>query len=82
MNDEYLQFIETLKDKPVFYYAFETLYWGGCNVDTMFALTSADFDFEKKIIHVTKSFQYIKDEDIVTSSKTITSLRQTYAPKR
>ena len=68
-KDEYLQFIETLKDKPVSYYAFETLYWCGLRLGEMLALTPVDFDFERKIIHVTKSFQRIKGEDIITPPK-------------
>ena len=69
-KDEYLQFIETLKGKPASFYAFETLYWCGLRLGEMLALTPADFDFERKIIHVTKSFQRIKGEDIITPPKT------------
>ena len=69
-KDEYLQFIETLKDKPASYYAFETLYWCGLRLGEMLALMPADFDFERKVIHVTKSFQRIKAEDIITPPKT------------
>lgn len=69
-KEEYLQFIETLRGKPTSYYSFETLYWCGLRLGEMLALTSADFDFERKIIHVTKSFQRIKGEDIITPPKT------------
>lgn len=74
-KDEYLQFIETLKDKPASYYAFETLYWCGLRLGEMLALTPSDFDFERKIIHVTKSFQRIKGEDIITPPKTEKGIR-------
>ena len=75
-KDEYLQFIETLKDKPASYYAFETLYWCGLRLGEMHALTPADFDFERKIIYVTKSFQRIKGEDIITPPKTEKGIRR------
>ena len=32
-KDEYLQFIETLRDKPASYYAFEMLYWCGLRLE-------------------------------------------------
>ena len=79
-KDEYLLFIETLKDKPASYYAFETLYWCGLRLGEMLALTSADFDFERKIIHITKSFQRIKGEDIITPPKTEKGIRRVLMP--
>jgi len=79
-KDEYLQFIETLKGKPASYYAFETLYWCGLRLGEMLALTPADFDFERKIIHVTKSFQRIKGEDIITPPKTEKGIRRVLMP--
>ena len=79
-KNEYLQFIETLKGKPASYYAFETLYWCGLRLGEMLALTPADFDFERKIIHVTKSFQRIKGEDIITPPKTEKGIRRVLMP--
>lgn len=75
-KEEYLQFIETLRDRPASFYAFETLYWCGPRLGEMLALTPADFDFEQKIIHVTKSFQRIKGGDIVTPPKTEKGIRR------
>ena len=46
----------------------------------MLALTPADFDFERKIIHVTKSFQRIKSEDVVTPPKTEKGIRRVLMP--
>ena len=46
----------------------------------MLALTPADFDFERKIIHVTKSFQRIKGEDIITPPKTEKGIRRVLMP--
>lgn len=77
---EYLQFIETLKDKPASFYAFETLYWCGLRLGEMLALTPEDFDFEHKIIHITKSYQRIGGEDIITPPKTNKSIRRVLMP--
>ena len=79
-KDEYLQFIDTLKGKPASYYAFETLYWCGLRLGEMLALASADFDFEQKTIHVTKSFQRIKGEDSITPPKTEKGIRRVLMP--
>ncbi len=79
-KDEYLQFIATLKEKPASYYAFETLYWCGLRLGEMLALTPADLDFERKIIHVTKSFQRINGEDIITPPKTEKGIRRVLMP--
>ena len=79
-KEEYLQFIESLKGKPASYYAFETLYWCGLRLGEMLELTPADFDFERKIIHITKSFQRIRGEDVVTPPKTEKGLRSVLMP--
>ena len=52
-KEEYQQFVTALKDRPVSYMAFETLYWCGLRLGELLALTPADFDFENKIIYVT-----------------------------
>ena len=46
----------------------------------MLALTPADFDFERKIIHVTKSFQRINDEDTITPPKIEIGIRCVLMP--
>ncbi len=80
-KDEYLQFISALKEKPASFYAFETLYWCGLRLGEMLALSPADFDFERKTIHITKSFQRIKGEDVITPPKTEKSNRYVFMPE-
>lgn len=79
-HEEYQRFIVALKDRPISYMAFETLYWCGLRLGELLALTPADFDFENKIIHVTKSYQRIKGEDIITPPKTDKSIRRFLMP--
>ena len=80
-KEEYLQFIETLRGKPASYYSFETLYWCGLRLGEMLVLTPADFDFERKIIHVIKSFQRIKSENIIMPPKTEKGIRRILMPE-
>lgn len=56
-KEEYLKFADAMMDKPMSYYAFETLYWTGIREGELLALTPADFDFEKRTVTINKSFQ-------------------------
>ncbi|MDD4371847.1 MAG: site-specific integrase [Anaerostipes sp.] len=80
-KEEYLRFIPEVANKPVSYYAFELLYWCGIRLGELRALTPADFSFEDNTIHITKSYQRIKGEDIITKPKTKKSIRNVVMPK-
>ena len=69
-QEEFETFIESLKDKPVSYYAFLTMYWTGVRVGELLALTLADFSIEEKTLSITKSFQRIGGRDVITEPKT------------
>ena len=56
-KEEYFKFIDEMMDKPLSYYAFETLYWTGIRLGELLALTPSDFDFEKKTLSISKSYQ-------------------------
>ena len=43
-KEEYLKFADVMMDKPLFYYAFEMLYWCGIRMGELLALTPKDFD--------------------------------------
>ena len=72
---EYVKFSEAMMDKPISFYAFEILYWCGLRLGELLALTSEDFDFDKKVVRITKSYQRINGQDIVTDPKTPKSNR-------
>lgn len=80
-KEEYSQFIIALKDRPASFMAFETLYWCGLRLGEMLALTPGDFDFEQKILYVTKSYQRIGGEDIITPPKTDKGIRRVLMPE-
>ena len=67
-------------DKPISFYAFEMLYWCGLRLGELLALTSEDFDFDKKVVRITKSYQRIESEDIITDPKTPKSIRNIQMP--
>lgn len=73
--DQYKKFIEEMMLEPIFYYCFQVLYWLGIREGEALALLQSDFDFEKKTVSITKTFQVIKKKQIVTTPKTPKSVR-------
>ncbi len=80
-KEEYLKFAVAMMDKPLSYYAFEMLYWTGIREGELLALTPADFDFEKGTVSISKSYQRLKGQDLITSPKTEKSNRVIKMPK-
>lgn len=80
-KEEYLKFAEAIMDRPISYYAFEILYWCGIREGELLALTPADFDFDKAVLRINKSYQRIHGEDVVTTPKTKKSNRMIKMPK-
>lgn len=74
-KEEYLKFIETMKCKPISYYAFQILYWTGIRCGELLALTKADFDLKKKKLYINKNYQIIKGEEQIISPKSEKSNR-------
>ena len=61
--------------------AFEILYWCGLRVGELLALTPRDFDFARRTVSVTKSYQRIGREDVITAPKTRKSVRTIVMPE-
>jgi len=80
-KEEYLKFIEEMKDKPVSYYSFQVLYWTGIRVGEMLALTMEDFDLDKGTLRINKTFQVIKGKKEISSPKTEKSNRTIELPR-
>ena len=69
-----------MMDKPVSFYAFEMLYWCGIREGELLALTSADFDFDKEMVTINKSYQRLHGKDVITTPKTKKSNRTIKMP--
>ena len=80
-KEEYLKFAEVMMDKPQSYYAFEILYWCGIREGELLALTPADFDLDKGMLSITKSYQRLKGRDVITDPKTPKSIRVIQMPQ-
>lgn len=80
-KEEYLKFIEEVMDKPMSFYAFEMLYWCGLRMGELLALTPGDFDFTHNTVRINKSYQRIKQKDVITDPKTPKSIRTIVMPE-
>ena len=69
-QEEFDAFIECVKDKPLSYYAFRTMFWTGVRVGELLALTLKDFNGEERTLSITKSYQRIEGRDVITEPKT------------
>ncbi len=80
-KEEYQRFAEAVMDKPMSYYAFEMLYWCGIREGELLALTPGDFDFKAGTVSISKSYQRLHGEDVITTPKTKKSVRTIRMPK-
>lgn len=81
IKDEYMQFIPSMANKTYSYMAFELLYWCGIRMGELMALTPADFDFNKNLMSITKSYQRLGGEAVITKPKTKKSIRVIAMPQ-
>lgn len=80
-KDEFIRFSEAIMDKRMSYIAFSILYWQGIRTGELLALTRDDIDFEKAQMSITKSYQRIDREDVITAPKTQNSIRVISIPQ-
>lgn len=80
-REEFMKFIDCMMDKRASYMAFTTLYWTGMRMGELLALTSADINFEKRTISITKSYQRLGHKDVITPPKTPKSKRVIAIPE-
>lgn len=79
-REEYAKFIQTIEPNTIEHVGFQILYWSGIRIGELLALTPADFDFKSKTISITKSYQRIAKQDIITEPKTPKSNRVVMIP--
>ena len=60
---------------------FQMLFWLGCRVGELLALTSQDIDFENGTVNISKTYYRRNQTDYITPPKTESSNRQITIPK-
>ena len=78
--DEYKQFIQTMEPGTRYYLMFEMLFWTGCRIGELLALNKSDFDFRNNLLHITKTYNRIDKQDVITVPKTENSVRTINIP--
>ena len=58
-KEEYENFIGAMVDEPIFFYAFETLFWTGIREGELFGLKRKDLNFEERTLSVKRQIQTI-----------------------
>ena len=77
--EEYQRFSEVMQDKPMFFYAFEVLYWSGLRLGELLGLTKDDVSIEEGTLKVARSYKTQVHKDGKT--KTVTSKRTVHIPQ-
>lgn len=78
--DEYNKFISTMDEGSRYYVLFETLFWTGCRIGELLALTKGDVDFTHNQIHISKTYYRADGKDVITTPKTKQSVRTIEIP--
>ena len=73
--DEYQKFIQTMEPGSRYYLIFEILFWTGCRIGELLALTPKDVDCERNQISITKTYYRTERQDVITEPKTKQSVR-------
>lgn len=80
-EEDYLKFSRIMMDEPLYYYAFEVLYWMGIRKGELLALTRQDIDLEKRLMTINKTLYVKGAQQLVTSPKTEESNREISIPR-
>ena len=80
-TEEYQQFIQTIEPGTRYYLIFEILFWTGCRIGELLALTPADINFERNQISITKTYYRTERKDVITEPKTKQSVRTKEIPE-
>ena len=79
--DEYQKFIQIMEPGTRYYLIFEILFWTGCRIGELLALTPKDIDFDRNLISITKTYYRTERQDVITEPKTKQSVRVVEIPE-
>ena len=80
-TEEYRKFALEEMAEPMYYYAFEVLYWAGLREGELLALTPKDIHLDEGYIDINKTFYILHGEEHITSPKTDMSVRKVEIPE-
>lgn len=80
-KEEYDRFIDSIEVGTRYYVIFEVLFWTGCRVGEMLALTKSDIDLNRNRISISKTYYRTERRDAITAPKTEQSVRTIDIPQ-
>lgn len=80
-TEEYQRFIQTIEPGTRYYLIFEILFWTGCRIGELLALTKGEISFENNQISITKTYYRTGRQDVITEPKTKQSVRTVEIPE-
>lgn len=79
--EEYKRFSDSFQKNEILYKTlYEILFWTGCRIGEVLALTMDDIDFDSLIISVNKTYYRHDRKDVITVPKTESSVREISIP--
>lgn len=79
--EEYKRFRDTIEPGSQYYLVFEMLFWTGCRIGELLALTPKDIDFARNQMSITKTYYRNGGKDYITEPKTKQSIRVIEIPE-
>jgi len=73
--EEYEKFINTIDKDSNHYVIFEILFWTGCRIGELLALTRNDINFGSNQMSISKTYYRSDRQDVITTPKTEQSIR-------
>lgn len=74
-KEQFYTFLAAVQDKPTSYEAFQLLFWTGMRSGELLALTAEDILLKEKSIRINKTYQRVRQQDIISEPKTPKSNR-------
>lgn len=78
--DEFLRFLSCLEPEPLPRLMFQLLFWTGIRSGELLALSADNFDFNKRLLHITQNYCRFHGQDLLLTPKTASSLRTVTLP--
>lgn len=79
-KDEYDRFIAGIEQGSEDYLMFEILFWTGIREGELLSLCLSDFDLERNLLHINKTYSRINKKDLIDTPKTENSVRTINIP--
>lgn len=78
--DEFNRFLSCLEPAPLPQLIFQLLFWTGIRSGELLALSSDNFDYKKRLLHITHNYCRFQGQDLLLTPKTAGSLRTISLP--